>query len=284
MTAQSGVLGDTAERAYDDKLELLSRFMEPELRAIIANLGLRTGERVLDAGCGVGLTTAWFAEQVAPDGEAVGVDLAEAHVVTAERLNGGQNLPLRFMQGDIMRLPFAPGSFDLIWSSNTLNHLPDPPAAARTLGRRLRPDGRLVLGASLFLPEMHFAWDERLERAVTAACLRHYREKYGLDERATSAWRAGVGLLRGAGFVDVTVRTQVVERSAPLSAADERYFAGYYANYWAHRVQRFLAPEDWEQLQRLCDPASPDFAPRRPDFHFMQTYTVIQGRRAGEGV
>jgi SAM-dependent methyltransferase len=283
VNAQPGVLGDTAERAYDDKLELLSRFMEPELRAVIAGLELRPGERVLDAGCGIGLTTAWLAEQVAPDGEAVGVDLAGAHVIAAERLNGGQGLPLRFMQGDIMRLPFAEGFFDLIWSSNTINHLPDPPAAARALGRLLRPGGRLVLGAGLFLQELHFAWDARLERAVTDACHSYYRAKYGLDERMLTGWRADVGLLRAAGYIDVAARTHVIERVSPLSASDERYFAGYYANYWAHRVQPYLDSADWEQLRCLCDPASPDFAPRRPDFHFMQTYTVIQGRRAGEG-
>ena len=282
MTAQPGVLGDTSERAYDDKLELLGRFMEPELRAIIADLGLRPGETVLDAGCGIGLTTAWLAEQVAPDGEAIGLDLAEAHVVAAQRLNGGQGLPLRFTQGDIMRLPFDEGSFDLIWSSNTINHLPDPPAAVRELGRLLRPGGRLVLGAGFFLPEMHFAWDERLERAVTDACHRYYREKYKLDERATTSWRAGVGLLRGAGLTAVTARTHVIERTAPLSTADERYFAGYYANYWAHRVQPYLDADDWAEVQRLCDLASPDFAPRRTDFHFMQTYTVIQGRHLGD--
>lgn len=275
--ASIGTLGDTPERAYEDKLELLARFMEPELRAIVAGLGLQPGQRVLDAGCGIGLTTAWLAEQVAPDGEAIGVDLAQAHVAAAERLTSATGLPLRFMQGDIADLPFAHGSFDLIWSSNTIYHLADPLAATRALTRRLRPGGRLALGASVFLPELHFAWDARLERAVTDACHSYYRDKYGLDERATTAWRAGVGLLRQAGFTEITARTHVIERVAPLSVADERYFAGYYQSYWAHRIQPFLADDDWTALQHLCDPASPGFAPRRPDFHFIQTYTVIQG-------
>lgn len=273
----TGTLGDTPERAYADKLELLGRFMEPELRAAIAALGLRPGQQVLDAGCGIGLTTAWLAEQVAPGGKAIGVDLAQAHVDAAKQLHDGSSLPLRFRQGDIADLPFAPNSFDLIWSSNTIYHLPDPSAAVVALARLLRRAGRLVLGASVFLPEQHFAWNARLERAVTDACHQYYRDKYGLDEETTTDWRAGVGLLRAAELVDVTARTQVVERVAPLSAADERYFAGYYQSYWAYRVQPYLSAADWVELQRLCDPASPDFAPRRPDFHFMQTYTVIQG-------
>jgi ubiquinone/menaquinone biosynthesis C-methylase UbiE len=104
--ASTGTLGDTPERAYADKLELLGRFMEPELRAIIAGLGLQPGQQVLDAGCGIGLTTAWLAEQVAPNGAAVGVDLARAHVEAATRLHQQSGLPLRFEQGDIAELPY----------------------------------------------------------------------------------------------------------------------------------------------------------------------------------
>jgi hypothetical protein len=40
-----------------------------------------------------------------------------------------------------------------------------------------------------------------------------------------------------------------------------------------------LAPADYEALRRLCAPDDPQFALRRPDFHFIQTFTLIVGER-----
>jgi hypothetical protein len=42
-------------------------------------------------------------------------------------------------------------------------------------------------------------------------------------------------------------------------------------------LQPYLLKEDYEQLTRLCDPAHPDFALRRPDFHFLQSFTLVAG-------
>jgi 2-polyprenyl-3-methyl-5-hydroxy-6-metoxy-1,4-benzoquinol methylase len=61
-----GLLGDTPQRDYGRKLQLFNAFAAPELRALIAGLGLRPGMIALDAGCGAGMATAWLAEQVAP--------------------------------------------------------------------------------------------------------------------------------------------------------------------------------------------------------------------------
>ena len=56
-------------------LERMNRFHEPEMRAIIAGLGLPAGSRGLDVGCGVGLYTLWIAEAVGPSGRVLGIEL-----------------------------------------------------------------------------------------------------------------------------------------------------------------------------------------------------------------
>jgi hypothetical protein len=134
-----------------------------------------------------------------------------------------------------------------------------------------------VIGQSGFLPEMIFAWDARLEREALYACRRYYCNKYGLGERELSAPRHWVGGLRAAGFTDVTAKTVVIERVAPLSPFDEFYFAEWFRNYWGHRVQAYVQPEDWQEIARLTDPHSRHFAPRRPDFHYIETFTVVVG-------
>lgn len=276
----NGLLGDSMQRAYSGKLALFNRFAEPELRQIVAGLGLRSGQCVLDAGSGVGLTTTWLAEQVAPNGLAIGLELATNHLQEARRLTGNTGLPIEFVQGDITRPPFAPETFDGIWCANTINHVRHPLEGVRALLALLRPNGLLVLGQSAFLPDMFFAWDARLEKEVMLACRAYFRKKYSLDERDTTGDRNLFGLLQRAGLRNLRVRTHVIERVAPLEEGDERYFVEcVFKGYWDHRVRPYLTDEDWSELQRLCDPQSPDFCLRRPDFHHIQTFTVVTGRK-----
>lgn len=273
---QNGLLGDTPQKAYVTKLDLFNRFAEPELRQLIAGLGLPESARVLDAGCGTGLITTWLAEHV-PHGLALGVDLSTGHLRQAQtRMTTAA--PLHFLQADMTHLPLATGPFDLIWSSNALNHLHNPVAGLQALAANLRPGGRLVLGQSAFLPDMFFAWDARLEKEVMLACRQYYRDKYGLDERDTTATRNLFGWMRQAGLHNVTAQTIVIERTAPLSEADQLYFVeGVFKGYWAHRVQPYLSEADWHTLEALCDPTSSAFCLHRPDFHHLQTFSVVIG-------
>jgi len=100
--------------------------------------------RALDFGCGAGRLTQALAVHVA---EVVGVDVAASMLDVARRLDRSDGrctfvLNERDDLGD-----FADGSFDLVYSSLVLQHL--PPEAARRflteLGRVLRPGGAVVV-------------------------------------------------------------------------------------------------------------------------------------------
>jgi SAM-dependent methyltransferase len=270
--ATVGPLGDKPERDYSRKLRLFGAFAEPELRAAIASLQLQPGMCVLDAGCGTGETLGWLAAAVAPGGLAVGVDLSTSHLNAAR---SGLAPGALLLQADLARAPLATASFDLVWSVNTVHHLKDPLAGVRTLATLLRPAGRLALAQSSFLPDMFFAWDARLERATTDAVRAYYRDRYGLSEQALTAVRALVALLRGAGLVQVSARTFVIERIAPLDAHTRAWLIeATFRGTWGERLRPYMATADYEELARLCDPQHPEFALARPDFHFLQTFTL----------
>jgi SAM-dependent methyltransferase len=213
----------------------------------------------------------------------VGIDLAADHAHAARAAASHAASSPAIVQGDVGAPPFLPATFDLIWSANTVNHLRHPAAGLAALGDVLRPGGYLVVGQSGFLPEMLFAWDERLEREVSAAIRRYYYAKYGLDARDVAGLRGLVGLLRGTGFSDVSARTIVIERIAPFDDATARYLESVLGWMRGERLRAYLAPEDWAELQRLCDSASADYCVLRPDFHHAQTLTLVTGRaQAGE--
>jgi SAM-dependent methyltransferase len=285
MTARpTGLLGDTIARDYSRKLRLFNSFIEPELRQAIASLGLTQGMRVLDAGCGTGEALQWLCDAVAPHGTVVGIDLSAAHVSAARAGSSGQARSFGqviVLQADVMQPPLAPRSFDLVWSVNTINHLREPLEGVRVLASLLCPGGRIAVGQSALLPEMFFAWDSRLERLTTEAVHRYYRDRYGLSERQLADTRSIVGLLRRAALRNVRVQTFIIERVSPLNHADEAYLLeAIFRDTWGERLRPYLSGEDYDELTTLCDPRHPAFALRRPDFHFLQTFTLAIGEVA----
>jgi len=125
----AGLLGDTSARDYSRKLNLFNACAEPEIRRAIASLDLKSGMRVLDAGWGTGEALTWL-QQSAPGVIVAGIDLASAHTNSARLIRAKtSSCQSRIVHADLMRPPYAPASFDLVWSVNTINHLHDPVSA-----------------------------------------------------------------------------------------------------------------------------------------------------------
>jgi SAM-dependent methyltransferase len=207
----------------------------------------------------------------------VGIDLSTTHLNAARgTLPAGALL----LQADLQRTPLAEAIFDLVWSVNTVHHLRDPLAGTRALSALLRPGGRLALGQSSLLPDMCFAWDARLERATNEAVRAYYRDRYRLSEQDLTAVRGIFGLLHEAGLSRLVVRTFVIERCAPLDPPAHAWLLeALFRGTWGERLRPYLSPADYEALTRLCDPQDREFALRRPDFHFVQTFTLAVGQR-----
>jgi SAM-dependent methyltransferase len=266
-------LGDAPGRSYAAKLERFAAFITPELRGVLADLQLEADARVLDVGCGVGVTAQLFAELLAEDSRVVGLDLSLPHL-NAARANRRVDL----VQADAARLCFRDGSFDLIWSCNTVNHLADPVAGLSSMRAALRPAGRVVLAQSGFLPEMFFAWDAPLDEAVRNACHQYYRERYKLAPADTAPVRGLVGLMKRAGLVVEQVRTVNIERVQPLSPADRTYFEEtIFAGTWGERLRPYLTATQWHDLERNTWRDSDAYCLNRDDFHHLQTLTVCVG-------
>lgn len=97
------------------------------------------GKWVLDAGCGHGRYLRAFAELGAT---AVGVDVGDGPELARVPLDDPR---IHVVQGDILRLPFAAGAFDLAFCDGVLHHTPDPRAGYLELARVVRPGGAVYV-------------------------------------------------------------------------------------------------------------------------------------------
>ena len=124
-------------------------FYDGELRAhhehLRAAYGIVAGDRVLDIGCGTGLTTREAARAAAPGG-VVGVDVSERMLERARQISAAEGFTnVRYELGDAQVHRFDSAGFDVAISRFGTMFFSDPAAAFANLAAALRPGGRLVL-------------------------------------------------------------------------------------------------------------------------------------------
>jgi hypothetical protein len=84
--------------------------------------------------------------------------------------------------------------------------------------------------------------------------------------------------MRCANLQNVTAGTVLIERVSPVDAATERYLVdAIFRDTWGERLRPYLSHDDYVELARVCDPQHSQFALRRHDFHFLQSFTLVMG-------
>ena len=107
---------------------------------------LRTGERVVDVGCGAGIDSFIAAHMVGPSGQVIGVDMTPAMLAKARRGAAEADVTqIEFREGLGEALPVDDGWADVVISNGVLNLMPDKPAALQEMARVLKPGGRLQI-------------------------------------------------------------------------------------------------------------------------------------------
>jgi SAM-dependent methyltransferase len=97
--------------------------------------------RVLDAGCGTGVSTEYLAH-LNPAADVTGIDLSEQALATAtERCRRSGAEGVSFHQLSIYDVDQLPGEFDWINCVGVLHHMPDPLGGIRALAQKLAPGG-----------------------------------------------------------------------------------------------------------------------------------------------
>ncbi len=132
------------------KYDLMNDFMSMGLHRVwkaytVAVANLKEGDVVLDIAGGTGDLSRAFARKVGPTGTVVHTDINEAMLRTGRDrlLDEGLSLPTTIC--DAEKLPFKPGTFDLVSVAFGLRNMTHKDQALAEMCRVLRPGGRLMV-------------------------------------------------------------------------------------------------------------------------------------------
>jgi ubiquinone/menaquinone biosynthesis C-methylase UbiE len=238
------------------------------------HLALRGDERVLDAGCGAGPITRTIARALV-HGHATGIDREPRYIDYARRKTATEGIAnADYLTGNLLALPFADGTFDVVWSKHVLQWIAEPGHALAEFRRVTRPGGR-VLAANFdgFLLQ-HHPEDAEVQRC-TERWFEAAHARMGFDN-----WigRKLPTLFKQAGLTDIRVHTMPDKAFSGLGGDAERR--------WNVQVQWDAALPFSTQVFG-SEQAAREFAGRfidrfcDPDVYFHCTMFYVEGRVPG---
>jgi SAM-dependent methyltransferase len=135
-------------RLFDWLVRIITLGRERELRRWMLDLGnLKSGDAVLDVGSGTGTLLLAAAERVGPSGALRGVEPSPEMAARSRRKAEAKGVTLEISEGSADQLPYRAASFDAVFCTLVLHHLPESmrQPAIREIRRVLRPGGRAAL-------------------------------------------------------------------------------------------------------------------------------------------
>ncbi|KAI0977272.1 S-adenosyl-L-methionine-dependent methyltransferase [Xylaria arbuscula] len=203
---------------------------------------IKKTDHILDVGCGPGTITTGFAKY-APEGIIIGVDMSKDVLEKAKKLATEASVPMegpgsvRYEEGNVLeRLPYPDGTFDIVYSSQLLGHIPPPDLPRQALvemRRVLKPGGILAaIGglSSSFYPkslQLDRLWTENLSKVL----------RQGAPDGVEDTWVSLPAYFRSAGFDADGGKVQISAGTQLVQGAETR-------KWLAWRVAGQLQPED----------------------------------------
>jgi SAM-dependent methyltransferase len=124
---------DVAADAYDRYMGRYSRLLSPQLADLA---GVRSGQRVLDVGCGPGALTTELVARIGASAVAA-VDPSASFAAAARERHPG----VEVVQASAEQLPFPDAAFDASLAQLVVHFMPDPIRGLSEMARVTRPDG-----------------------------------------------------------------------------------------------------------------------------------------------
>ena len=180
--ARAGSYYDRIARFYDLTFKVNGYGRSLDQYFAIHPLPVSRGARILDAGCGTGLLTLALLRSIRFPVSLMALDLSSTSVVAARKAlyySSGRKRDVTFTQGNLLCLPFADESLDLVVTAGALEYVPLADGI-NELARVIAPGGHLLhlpvhpglIGVFL---EILFRFKSHPPREVKNQTERHFR-------------------------------------------------------------------------------------------------------------
>jgi cyclopropane fatty-acyl-phospholipid synthase-like methyltransferase len=173
-------------------------------RQLALRAGLKPGQKVLDAGCGIGGSSIWLAETYGVEVLGITISADQVRRATDNASQRGMSRLVKFSQQDYTRIDVAAGSFDVVWALESVSCALVKREFFNEAFRVLKPGGRVTLSDG-FRRQRPFATPA--EEALMAQFLRGWAlpDLATPDELITPAKEAGFEEVR---FQDESKRAE----------------------------------------------------------------------------
>jgi ubiquinone/menaquinone biosynthesis C-methylase UbiE len=207
--SEKGLFYDRFASEFDRKMNMYDT--EKRVRVVFERLlgkGEVKGKKLLDAGCGTG----WFSARAVELGAAVtSLDVGENLLKEVKK----KCVSTRVV-GDVTALEFVDGSFDVIVSSDVIEHTPDPSRAISEMARVLKKGGVLALT----VPNNRWHFAVSVGNALKLRPYQGYENWVGWGQLKRELEKNGLAVERQLGFHLVPF---VVKALYPLIDYFDRY-------------------------------------------------------------
>jgi ubiquinone/menaquinone biosynthesis C-methylase UbiE len=187
--------------AFLDRVEVLPDVVRRRQRSYDL-LRLQSGQRAVDVGCGLGTATRDIAARIAPEGQAIGIDLSAAMIAEARRRAAALGVAATFQEASVDALPVGTGTIQAYRAERLYQHLPNVAVALAEARRVLAAGGRIVL--------IDQDWDVAVLDADDLEISREIHRAFCNSLVQGTIGRRFRCLLLDAGFVEVQVQAETV--------------------------------------------------------------------------
>jgi ubiquinone/menaquinone biosynthesis C-methylase UbiE len=134
--------------SYDSYMKKMTLGRENSLRRMEVNLAkVKSGDCVLEVGCGTGTLTLAAKQQAGQSGKVFGIDIIPEMIEISKRKASEANLEVTFQLGSIDKIPFPDNQFDVVMCSFMIFHMSEEVRrkGIAEIYRVLKPQGRLMV-------------------------------------------------------------------------------------------------------------------------------------------
>lgn len=214
---------------------------------VVAMTTLWPEAHVLDVACGTGALTRYVARLVGVNGRLVGLDVSPDMLSIARTIPlDGAAGPIEWHEGNVAVLPFAEGSFDVVYCTFGFMFFPDRVAALQEIRRVLKPGGCIALSV----------WGDMKKCPGQTAMKEGWEHHFGAAEAAgfmqqhvLSDPEVVHSLIRDAGFGKVTVQPTMDEVRLPSPEALVRSYGALIGKETDEQTRASLIAEVSAALQ-----------------------------------